>query len=203
MVLYLAARAIALLVERARFVLRRFQRRHDEARIGASGKQDGRRGGDRFGLAGLLRFLLLPALRRVVSLGEGRRHPFGFADHATFAAPLSSVRYLKSLNRRAGLAVATLASAAAARSAAISTFSREFCARPNKNSTSLVSHQAISSSRAKPESARRMMRTFGQRARIRAITRAISSAAPALASMSALRNLATRSWSPQKTYNGR
>src|SRR5271156_185298 len=74
---------------------------------------------------------------------------------------LSSVRYLKSLNRRAGLPVATLASAAAARSAAISTFSREFCARPNKNSTSLVSHQAISSSRAKPESARRMMRTFG------------------------------------------
>ena len=66
---------------------------------------------------------------------------------------LSSVRYLKSLNRRAGSPVATLVSAAAARSAAISAFSREFCARPNKNSTSLASHQAISSSRAKPPGA--------------------------------------------------
>jgi hypothetical protein len=41
---------------------------------------------------------------------------------------LSGVRYLQSLNRRAGLPVATLASAAAARSAASSAFNRAFCA---------------------------------------------------------------------------
>src|SRR6201998_1949894 len=55
---------------------------------------------------------------------------------------LSSVRYLKSLNRRAGLAVATLASAAAARSAAISTFNREFFARAYKKHIALLSHPA-------------------------------------------------------------
>src|SRR5258708_12979622 len=56
---------------------------------------------------------------------------------------LSRVRYLKSLNRRDGSPVATLASAAAARSAAISRFSREFCARPNKNPTPLPSPQPV------------------------------------------------------------
>ena len=41
--------------------------------------------------------------------------------------------------------------------------SRSFFARPNRKSTPFASHQAISSSRAKPLSARNRMRTRGQR----------------------------------------
>jgi hypothetical protein len=40
--------------------------------------------------------------------------------------------------------------------------------KPNRKSTPQFSHQAISASRAKPESARSKMRIFGQRWRMRA-----------------------------------
>jgi hypothetical protein len=71
-------------------------------------------------------------------------------------------------------------------------------ARPNRKSTLLASHHAISSSRAKPLSARSRIFTRGQRARICATMRATSSVAPALASMLARRSFAASRWSPQK-----
>jgi hypothetical protein len=52
----------------------------------------------------------------------------------------------------------------------------------------LTSHQLIKASRANPESARSTMRTAGQRARICATMRAVSSIAPAEASMLARRS---------------
>ena len=51
-----------------------------------------------------------------------------------------------------------------------------------------IVRDALSASRAKPESARRMMRVAGQHARICATIRAISSTAPAEASMFAGRS---------------
>jgi len=57
----------------------------------------------------------------------------------------------------------------------------------------------VAGKRAKPESARSRMRTFGQLPRIRATIRAISSTAPAEASMSALRSFVARRWRPQNT----
>jgi hypothetical protein len=54
----------------------------------------------------------------------------------------------------------------------------------------LASHQAISASRAKPLSARRTIRSSGQRARICVTIRAISATAPVLASMFDRRSLA-------------
>jgi hypothetical protein len=72
-------------------------------------------------------------------------------------------------------------------------------AKPNRKSTLLFSHHAISASRAKPESARSRMRTFDQRWRMRATIRAISSTLPALASMLAGRNLAANRYRPQNT----
>ena len=65
--------------------------------------------------------------------------------------------------------------------------------------TPLASHQAIRSSRAKPLSARNRMRTRGHRRRTCATMRAISSTAPAAASRSARRSLATSRWRPQNT----
>jgi hypothetical protein len=67
----------------------------------------------------------------------------------------------------------------------------------------LASHQLISASRAKLESARSRISTRGQRARIWAMIRATSSTAPAEASMFERRSLAASNWLPQNTYSGR
>ena len=64
-----------------------------------------------------------------------------------------------------------------------------------------ASHHAISSSRAKPLSARSTIRTFGQRRRMWATRRATSSFAPA--SMFERRSFAAKRCRPQKTWNGR
>jgi hypothetical protein len=61
----------------------------------------------------------------------------------------------------------------------------------------------MSSSQAKPESARSKIFTRGQRARIWATSRAISSTAPAEASMFERLSLAASRCLPQNTYNGR
>jgi hypothetical protein len=71
--------------------------------------------------------------------------------------------------------------------------------RPNRKSTALFSHQAISASRAKPESARSRIRTAGQRCRMPATIRATSSMLPALASISAGRSFETNKCRPQNT----
>jgi hypothetical protein len=60
--------------------------------------------------------------------------------------------------RRAGFSVLWLCSCAAVSSAAISPTSRLFLAKPIRKSTPLFSHQAISASRAKPESPRNRTR---------------------------------------------
>jgi len=98
---------------------------------------------------------------------------------------------MKVLKRRSGRPLRRLLAATRSSSVAISATSRSLRASPNRKSTPLPSHQAIRSSRAKPLSARNRMRVRGQQARMRAITRATSSTAPAAASMSALRSLAT------------
>jgi hypothetical protein len=115
---------------------------------------------------------------------------------------LSRVRQVKSLKRRAGLPVRPLSSAASASSASISPTSRRFRARPNRTSTPLLSHHAIRSSRAKPESARNRMRTAGQRRPIWATIRATSSMLPALPSMLEGRSLAASRCRPHKTSSG-
>jgi len=97
---------------------------------------------------------------------------------------------MKSLNRRAGCPLAWLSLRASTSSAPIVRVRRTFLASPKMKSTPLASHHAIIASRAKPESARRMMRTSGQRARICATMRAISSIAPAAPSMFAGRSFA-------------
>ena len=61
------------------------------------------------------------------------------------------------------------------------------------------SRHAISAARAKPESARKRMRARGQRARIRATIRAISSLAPALPSIFEGLSLAASRCRPQNT----
>ena len=63
--------------------------------------------------------------------------------------------------------------------------------------------QLIRASRANPESARSTMRTCGQRARIWVTMRAVSSTAPADASMSARRSFDANRCAPQKIYSGR
>jgi len=103
------------------------------------------------------------------------------------------------LKRRAGFPLASAALLAAASWFSIIAARRGLRARPKRYSTRLASHQAIKTSRAKPESARSKMRTFGQLARSCATIRAISSTAPALASMSALRSFAAKIWRPQNT----
>src|SRR5260370_26233092 len=112
---------------------------------------------------------------------------------------LSRVVQAKSLKRRADLPVGWLCSAASASSALIASTSRVLRARPNRKSTALFSHQAISASRAKPESARSRRRTAGQRWRMRATTRATSATLPALASTSAGRSFDTNKFRPQNT----
>jgi hypothetical protein len=54
--------------------------------------------------------------------------------------------------------------------------------KPNTRSTRSASHQAISASRANPESARSRMRVLGQRVQTWPTIRATSSTAPALPS---------------------
>jgi Transposase DDE domain group 1 len=97
------------------------------------------------------------------------------------------------VNRRAGAPRVRLSSRAIMSSAPIARLRRAFLASPKMKSTPLASHHAISASRAKPESARKMIRTSGQRPRICATMRAISSTAPADASM-----LARRSWAAKR-----
>src|SRR6516165_6378697 len=63
---------------------------------------------------------------------------------------LRRVRQVNSLKRRAGFSVFWLCSCAAASSLSISPTSRLFLAKPNTKSTPLLSHHAISPSRAKP-----------------------------------------------------
>jgi hypothetical protein len=116
---------------------------------------------------------------------------------------LSRVDQENSLNRRAGAPLTLLSSSAAASSSAISATSRSFLARPNRKSTPLASHQLIKASRANPESARSTMRISGHRARIWATMRAVSSTAPAAASMSARRSFAASRCGPLKMYSGR
>src|SRR5690606_34390452 len=70
-------------------------------------------------------------------------------------------------------------------------------ARPKRKSTRLVSHQAISPSRAKPESPRSRMRVRGQRPRIWPTMRATSSTAPAAASWLDRLSRAASRWRPQ------
>src|SRR5690606_22434572 len=90
----------------------------------------------------------------------------------------------------AGRPVSPLSTAASSSASAMLRTSRTLRARPNRKSTELASHQAISSSRAKPESARSTMRTFGQRWRKWRTMRSISCTEPAAASMLAGRSLA-------------
>jgi len=106
---------------------------------------------------------------------------------------------MKLLKERAGLPVRRLCASARASSLAISAIRRSFFCRPNRKYTPLASHQAINSSRANPLSARRRMRTCGQRRRICATMRATSCTAPAAASMRAGRSLAANRWRPQNT----
>jgi hypothetical protein len=92
------------------------------------------------------------------------------------------------------------ASASACRSSTlISSTSRALRASPNTKSTWFISHQAISASRANPESARSRMRVRGQRLRICATMRATSSTEPALASMFDGLSLAASRCRPQNT----
>ena len=114
-----------------------------------------------------------------------------FATTRRWRLQLVRVLHLKSLKRRAGLPVRRLCTAACSSSALISAISRSVFASPNRKSTPLVSHQTISSSRAKPESARSRMRTHGHRRRIWATMRATSSTEPAAASM-----FARPAWQP-------
>ena len=79
---------------------------------------------------------------------------------------LSSVRHWKSLKRRAGALVCAASRSAAASWRLILATRRSLRASPNTYSTPLSSHQAISCSRAKPLSARRMICTSGQCSRI-------------------------------------
>src|SRR5215216_2699189 len=102
---------------------------------------------------------------------------------------LLRVDQVSSLNRRAGWPVVRLSSRAITSSAPIARLRRTFLASPKMKSTLLASHQVISASRAKPESARTIMRAIGQLSRICATIRAISSTAPAAASMLAGRSL--------------
>jgi Tfp pilus assembly pilus retraction ATPase PilT len=105
---------------------------------------------------------------------------------------------MKSLKKRAGRLVRRLFASARSSSRAISALSREFCCNPNKKCTRFASHQAINSSRANPLSPRNRMRTFGQRQRICAMMRAISSTAPEAASALPGRSLAANKCRPQK-----
>src|SRR5438067_2308519 len=116
---------------------------------------------------------------------------------------LRRVLYMNSLKNRAGFSVRRLFASARASSPATSATNRLFCCNPKRKCTELASHQAISSSRAKPLSARNMMRTFAHRSRICATMRATSSTAPAAASTLAARSLAANKWRPQNTYSGR
>ncbi len=65
------------------------------------------------------------------------------------------------------------------------------------------SHQPISSSRQKPESARSTIFTSGQRSRSCATMRLTSSTEPAAASWLAGLSRAHSNWSPAKMYSGR
>ena len=122
--------------------------------------------------------------------------PFRFGDDPTRAAPALAFCHVKSLKRRADRPLFWLCSAAAASSASISPTSRLFFARPNKKLIP-YSHTMPSAPRGQnPKSARSKMRTRGQRWRMRATTRAISSTLPALASMLAGRSLATNKCRP-------
>jgi hypothetical protein len=86
---------------------------------------------------------------------------------------LLRVVQISSLKRRAASPVVWLCVHASANSASIARVRRTFLASPKMKSIPLASHHAISASRAKPESARRMMRVCGQRARICATISAI------------------------------
>src|SRR5215216_6123833 len=110
---------------------------------------------------------------------------------------LLRVDQVSSLNRRAGWPVVRLSSRAITSSAPIARLRRTFLASPKMKSTLLASHQVISASRAKPESARTIMRAIGQLSRICATIRAISSTAPAAASMLAGRSLAASRWATE------
>ena len=82
-------------------------------------------------------------------------------------------------------------------STAISATNRALRARPNTKSTRFAWRQAISASRANPESARKRMRVFGQRVRIWPTIRAASSTDPALVSMFEGLSLAARRCRPR------
>ncbi len=86
------------------------------------------------------------------------------------------------MNSRAAFPVRCCSCFASRNCRAIFRRSRGLRAKPNTYSTRCFSHQAISSSRQKPASARRMMRTCGQRWRICRTRRSTSSTLPALAS---------------------
>jgi IS5 family transposase len=94
------------------------------------------------------------------------------------------------------------AETAAANSSAMAPTKRSLRARPKTSSTPFASHQAMSSSRANPESARNRMLTLGQRARIWPALRSTSSLAPAQASRFERRSLAASRCLPQNTYSG-
>jgi hypothetical protein len=90
---------------------------------------------------------------------------------------LSSVNQVKPLKRRADPPVRKLSNFAIISSVLIACSSLSLRARPNRKSTRFASHQAISASRAKPESPRSRTRVFGQRRRICTTMRATSSIA--------------------------
>ena len=76
---------------------------------------------------------------------------------------------------------------------------RALRARPKMKSTPFASHQAMGSSRQKPESPRTAIRTEGHASRIRPAIPAGPPAAPSAASMSEGRRRATGTCSPQVT----
>ncbi len=125
--------------------------------------------------------------------------PFRLADDAPPARPTVERGVAEVLEAAGGLAGRFASSSACASSTQISSTSRALRARPNKKSTRFCSHQAISASRAKPESARNRIRVRGQRARICPTIRAISSWPPALPSMFDGRSLAASRCRPQNT----
>src|SRR5215468_6453380 len=120
--------------------------------------------------------------------------PLSFGDNPALAAPALACPPLELLETPCWLFSWTAAS-----SLVISALSRSFWANPKTKCTPFASHQAISSSRAKPLSARNRMRTRGHFRRMWATMRATSSTEPAAASTLARRSLAASRCRPQNT----
>jgi hypothetical protein len=106
-------------------------------------------------------------------------------------------------NQRTGPPNASAPVPAAVSAVAIAAIERGLRAVPNNETAPLASHWAISALRTKLLSAHGRMRNFGQRAPIRRMMRAISSAALAEASIFERRSLVNRRSRLGNTWSGR